>query len=52
MDRLPSRTTVQQNIIEIISDDPDDPENLKPVSLFLNWYEFESLMKCIDRLRK
>lgn len=37
------------NIIEIISNDPED---LKPASLFLDWYEFESLMKCIDRLRK
>lgn len=36
------------NIIEIISDDPD---NLKPTSLFLEWSEFDSLIKCIEKLR-
>jgi hypothetical protein len=37
------------NIIEIIS---DHPENIKPTSIFLEWAEFESLIRCIDRITK
>jgi len=35
------------SIIEIISDHPD---NISKTSLFLEYYEFDSLIKCISKL--